>query len=73
MTDRDDLDARLIAAHAAGDLSRLARLYGEAADGAAEEEREAFYLVHAMVFALEAGDRSAEDYRARLRKMGRET
>ena len=72
MTALNDLDARLIAAHEADDPGILSGLYAEAADNAATEEAKAFYLVHARVFALEAGDAAAERYRGELRKMGRD-
>ncbi len=70
-----DLDAALLAAHEAGDGVRLAALYGEAADRAAGEGREDaawFYLVHAYVFALEAGAATAPGFHARLKAGGRE-
>ena len=67
-----DLDAALIAAHEAGDTDALVRLYREAADAAEGEVRRAFYLTHAYVFALEAGDPRARDLHAALRAMGRE-
>ncbi len=72
MTANADLDARLIAAHEAGDPGVLSSLYGEAAYGAASEEARAFFLVHARVYALEAGDASAERYLGELRNMGRD-
>lgn len=69
------LDARLIAAHAAGDLGALVRLYREAGDAAASagnEDAAGFYLTHAYIFALDAGDPGEEALRARLIGMGRE-
>jgi hypothetical protein len=68
---RDDLDARLLAAHAAGDRAALAGLYGEAAamnSGAPA----AFFLVQAYVFALDAGLAMAADLHAALKAEGRE-
>jgi hypothetical protein len=70
------LDAELLAAHDAGDLGRLVAGYARAADnaeGAGDVNRAAFFLTHAWVFALEAGDPRANDLRARLVAHGRET
>ena len=67
-----DLDARLIAAHETGDAAELVALYSEAADAAADEVGQAFYLTHAYVFALEAGMSEAAELHARLKAMGRE-
>ena len=64
------LDARLLAAHERGEARTLARLYAEAAE-AAGGEAAAFYLTHAWIFALDAGDDAAPIYEARLREMGR--
>jgi hypothetical protein len=66
------LDTALLAAHAAGDRAELIALYADAADltgGVAA----AFYLTHAYVFALEAGDARSPSLRARLVEMGAET
>ncbi|MFT7595951.1 MAG: hypothetical protein ACI8R4_003284 [Paracoccaceae bacterium] len=68
-----DLDARLLAADAAGNLPDLVALYIEAADAAEVEAAAGFYLTHAYVFALEAGLSKAGVIRARLIAMGRET
>ena len=65
-----DLDARLLAAHAAGDGRALAALYAEAAETAAEAAA-GFFLTQAWIFALEAGDPLAGALRARLAAMGR--
>lgn len=67
-----DLDAALIAAHAAGDLSALVRLYRRAADATADPDRAAFYLTHAHVFAMEMGHPDMDHLRARLVAQGRE-
>ena len=67
-----DLDARLLAAHAADDRPALIRLYAEAADAAVDADARGFYLTHAYVFALEAGAPEAEQLRAQLVAMGRE-
>ncbi len=67
------LDDRLLAAHARGDQSALIALYTEAAEAAMSEVAAGFYLTHAYVFALEAGDQRAAVLRARLVEMGRES
>ncbi len=67
----DDLDRRLLAAHAAGDKVSLISLYAEAAEAAEDAARAAFYLTHAWVFALEAGDPRAQEYHERLAASGR--
>lgn len=69
------LDAGLLAAHAAGDLAALVRLYAAAADlceGRGEADRACFYLTQAYVFALDRGDPAAPVLHARLRAQGRE-
>lgn len=68
-----DLDAALIAAHDAGDIRKLARLYTQAADDAEAPDAAGFFLTHAYVFALEAGLDEAPALRQRLIDMGRET
>lgn len=67
-------DTDLLSAHARGDAWAVARAYLTAADMAAEGEdndRAAFFLTHAWVFALEADDPLAEACHDRLRRMGR--
>ena len=66
----DALDARLLAAHDAAALPRLVALYAEAADRAGDETSAAFFLTHAYVYALEAGDARAGALHARLVAMG---
>jgi hypothetical protein len=70
----NDLDVRLLAAHAAADASALVRLYTAAADQVEPNDVDAacFYLTHAYVFALEKGDVACTDLRARLVAHGRE-
>ncbi|MEL6316661.1 MAG: hypothetical protein AAFR16_03365 [Pseudomonadota bacterium] len=72
---RDAINAALLAAHAEHDRSALIRCYAEAADLVAEQDFDAaaFYLTHAYVFALEAGDPRAAALRARLVAAGRES
>jgi hypothetical protein len=53
---RATLDAALLDAHARGDRAALIALYADAADAAMDPTARAFYLTHAYVFALEAGD-----------------
>lgn len=65
------LDARMRAAHETGDGPALIALYTEAALTAASDMARGFYLTHAFVHALEAGDARAADLRAELRAMGR--
>ncbi len=67
----DALDARLIAAHEAGDGAALIDLYTKAADAAPDEAASGFFLTHAYVFALEAGDARAAGLHRRLSAMGR--
>ena len=73
--DRATLDAALIDAHEAADLGRLIALYTIAAEGseaAGEIDAACFYLTHAYVFALQAGDARAAALHARLKARGRE-
>ncbi|QDC08217.1 hypothetical protein FHY55_02685 [Oceanicola sp. D3] len=63
------LEARLLAAHAAGDRAALAGLYAEAAEAGGPGA--GFFLTQAWVFALEAGLPVAEDYARQLRATGR--
>lgn len=68
----DTLEARLLAAHAAGDQLALISLYVEAAEAAQADEARGFYLTHAYVFALEMGDPRAAKLGVKLREMGRD-
>ena len=68
-----DLDARLIAAHEAGDKPALVTLYTEAADVANDVDAACFYLTHAYVFALDAGHPAVATLHARLVAQGRES
>ncbi|MEM9576712.1 MAG: hypothetical protein AAF999_06830 [Pseudomonadota bacterium] len=69
----NDLDAALLAAHEAQDAGLLIRLYQQAAAQTSDPDAAGFYLTHAYVFALEAGDARADALRQRLIEMGRET
>ena len=70
---RSDLDARLLAAHAADDRPALIALYREASEASETETARRFYLTHAYVYALEAGTSEAAALRAALVAMGAET
>ena len=75
MSDLSALDAALLEAHAAGDSTKLAALYTEAADqaeGKGDIEAACFYLTHAYVFALEAGLPVAGTLNRRLAGHGRD-
>ena len=69
-----ELDARLLEAHSSGNLKAIALHYALAADQAEKDEeidRACFFLTHAWIFALEAGDPIAEEHRSRLAAYGR--
>ncbi|SEO24991.1 hypothetical protein SAMN04490248_10321 [Salinihabitans flavidus] len=68
-----DLHTRLMAAHACRDRAALVALYAEAADTVNDPDACGFYLTHAYVHALEAGDNAARTLHARLKAMGRES
>jgi hypothetical protein len=70
---RATLDTALLDAHARGDRAALIALYADAADAAMDPTARAFYLTHAYVFALEAGDARAAPLKARLVRDGAET
>ncbi|MGI3184879.1 hypothetical protein [Nioella aestuarii] len=69
---QNDLDQRLLAAHAADDRAALITLYTEASEAAEHPVARNFYLTHAYVFALEAGVPLAGELRARLVEYGAE-
>lgn len=70
---RSDLDARLLAAHAAGDRAALIALYREASEASETATARRFYLTHAYIYALEAGSAEAPALRAKLVALGAET
>ncbi|MEM8699331.1 MAG: hypothetical protein AAGF44_09175 [Pseudomonadota bacterium] len=72
MNGSEALDARLLAAHEAGDSRALVTLYREAAEASASTEAACFYLTHAYVFALETGHPEADALHRRLKAAGRE-
>jgi hypothetical protein len=68
------LDDTLLQAHERQDGAALSGLYARAADlaeAAGDVDRACFFLTHAWIFALEQGDPSATDLRARLLAQGR--
>ena len=67
-----DLDARLLAAHAADDRQSLIALYTEASDQAASAAARNFYLTHAYVYALEEAHPDVGRLRERLVAWGAE-
>ena len=74
MTD-DELDAAIMAAHAAGDTEALARLYHEGGArvlARGDVDHACFLLVAAYVYALEAGMPLASEIHAILKAHGRE-
>jgi len=68
---RNELDARLLAAHGAGDAGALVALYAEAAEAAADPLARAFYLTHAWIYALDTGHPETEALHRRLAADGR--
>ena len=66
------LDARLIAAHEAGDKAALVTLYQQAAETTTNQRAHWFYLTHAYVFALDCGAPQAAQLHALLKAAGRE-
>jgi hypothetical protein len=67
-----NLDARLIAAHDAGDKTALVALYTEAANSTNDLDAKCFYLTHAYIFALDTGANQTAALHARLVSHGRE-
>lgn len=61
-----DLNAQLIAAHAARDHPALVTLYTQAADQAGDIDTACFFLTHAYIFALELRHPDTEHLHARL-------
>lgn len=67
-----DLDAQLLAAHAADDKAALVALYQIAARQSETVNAKGFYLTHAYVYALELDHIDAPALRAELQADGRE-
>ena len=71
---RQALDHQLLEAHANKDAQSLVRLYTQAADQREAEgdiDAACFYLTHAFVYALEAGEPVAGALNMRLAERGR--
>lgn len=66
-----ELQSRLLAAHENDDRAGLILLYTEAADQSNDLIERSFFLTHAYVFALEAGNERAPLLHDRLHEMGR--
>ena len=72
--DLAEIEAALLAAHAAEDLEKLVALYVRAADlheAAQDADAAGFYLTHAFVYALELGLPEAKHLNRRLAEQGR--
>ncbi|WP_298850060.1 hypothetical protein [uncultured Ruegeria sp.] len=72
--DLQELDKRLLQAHADHDVPTLIRLYHEAASQAEQRkdhDAACFYLTHAFVFALEYGAPEADELNRKLYERGR--
>lgn len=70
-----ELDAALLDAHECGEAGELITLYRQAGDlmkAADNVDAACFYYTHAYVYALESGDRAADDLRDILVGYGRE-
>lgn len=67
------LDRALLDAHARGDTGALIGLYAAAADASGDDQAAGFFLTHAYVFALEAGDARTDHLRHALVTLGRDT
>lgn len=65
------LQDRLLAAHARNDRLTLVTLYTQAADTAPDVDTACFFLTHAYIYALEAGNPVADQLCARLKVFGR--
>ena len=71
----DNLNDRLLAAHAAQDVAALPRLYkaaAEQAENTGDIHRTCFYLTQAWIFALDAGIPMAGELKERLVTYGRD-
>ena len=65
------LEQELLAAHDRDDREALITGYTQAADAQNDIDAACFFLTHAYVFALEAGDDRADALRERLTSHGR--
>ncbi|WP_291730600.1 hypothetical protein [Leisingera sp. F5] len=72
--ERAELDRALLKAHEDKDNAALVQLYtlaGDRAEAAGNIDAACFYLTHAFVFALEAGQPEAKELNRRLAERGR--
>ena len=67
----NDLDERLLDAHARADTAALVTLYAEAGRTTPDLDAACFYLTHAYVYALEMGHPDVDSLHAGLAKHGR--
>ena len=67
----NELDTRLLAAHAQGDQWALVALYTQAADQTNDINTVCFFLTYAYIYALELGHPDADALYARLDAHGR--
>ena len=67
----NDLQTRLLDAHARDDRAALVRLYTEAADTANDVDAACFFLTHAYIFGLELDHPNVPVLPARLAAEGR--
>ena len=67
----NDLQKRLLDAHARDDRAALVRLYTEAADTANDIDAACFFLTHAYIFGLELDHPDVPALHARLAAEGR--
>lgn len=65
------LNRSILAAHERGDAAALVALYEDAAQQASTVDERAFFLTHALIFALEIGAPEAAALSQQLRRMGR--
>lgn len=69
----NDLDARLLAAHAQRDQRLLVSLYREAISTTQDPDEIGFFLTQAYVYALDSDHPDAPDLRRQLIALGRES
>jgi hypothetical protein len=68
-----DLNQRLLDAHARHDRAALVQLYKDASDHSNSEDAKYFYLTHAYIFALDSGHPLTSELHALLKTAGRES
>lgn len=66
-----NLNADILAAHAAQDKVALVGLYAQASERVTNQSECAFFLTQAYIFALDAGDKRAKGFAKRLSDLGR--